>query len=163
MRDFIYNAQAARVIFGAGSLQHLEREISLLGAQRALILCTPEQQGIAEQIAKILGARTASIYPKAVMHVPSETAAAAVAAVGAPGAAAPQAVALVARPVAGGGPKPARFGFTMRTAFWMASSKVRPMAGQAQHHPSRKGGTCINGYGKHTLLRSCVVSTRRPH
>ena len=79
MRDFIYNAQAARVIFGAGSLQHLEREISLLGAQRALILCTPEQQGIAEQIAKILGARTASIYPKAVMHVPSETAAAAVA------------------------------------------------------------------------------------
>ena len=79
MRDFIYNAQAARVIFGAGSLQHLEREISLLGAQRALILCTPEQQGIAEQIAKILGARTAGIYPKAVMHVPAETAAAAVA------------------------------------------------------------------------------------
>lgn len=79
MRDFIYNAQAARVIFGAGSLQHLEREITLLGAQRALILCTPEQQGIAEQIAKILGARTAGIYPKAVMHVPAETAAAAVA------------------------------------------------------------------------------------
>ena len=79
MRDFIYNAQAARVIFGAGSLQHLEREITLLGAQRALILCTPEQQGIAEQIAKICGARTAGIYPKAVMHVPAETAAAAVA------------------------------------------------------------------------------------
>jgi maleylacetate reductase len=79
MRDFIYNAQSARVIFGAGSLQHLEREITLLGAQRALILCTPEQQGIAEQIAKILGAQTAGIYPKAVMHVPAETAAAAVA------------------------------------------------------------------------------------
>lgn len=79
MRDFIYNAQAARVIFGAGSLQHLEREITLLGAERALILCTPEQQGIAEQIAKILGARAAGIYPKAVMHVPAETAAAAVA------------------------------------------------------------------------------------
>ena len=79
MRDFIYNAQAARVLFGAGSLQHLEREITLLGAQRALILCTPEQQGIAEQIATILGVRTAGIYPKAVMHVPAETAAAAVA------------------------------------------------------------------------------------
>ena len=79
MRDFIYNAQAARVIFGAGSLQCLEREISLLGAQRALILCMPEQQDLAEQIAKILGARTAGIYPKAVMHVPAEVAADAVA------------------------------------------------------------------------------------
>ena len=79
MRDFVYNTQAARVIFGAGSLQYLEREIALLGAQRALILCTPEQQGLAEQIAAMLGARTAGIYPKAVMHVPAEIAAAAVA------------------------------------------------------------------------------------
>ena len=79
MRDFVYNTQAARVIFGAGSLQYLEREIALLGAQRALILCAPEQQGLAEQIAAMLGARTAGIYPKAVMHVPAEIAAAAVA------------------------------------------------------------------------------------
>ena len=78
MHDFVYQAQAARVIFGVGCLQHLEREIQLLGAQRALVLCTPEQQNIAEQVAELLGNRAAGVYPKAVMHVPAETAAAAV-------------------------------------------------------------------------------------
>ena len=78
MIDFVYQAQAARVIFGAGSLQHLEREVQLLGAERALVLCTPEQQEIAEQVSQLLGVRSAGIYPKAVMHVPAETAAAAV-------------------------------------------------------------------------------------
>ena len=78
MHDFVYQAQAARVIFGVGSLQHLEREIQLLGAERALVLCTPEQQNIAEQVAELLGKRSAGVYPKAVMHVPAETAAAAV-------------------------------------------------------------------------------------
>ena len=78
MHDFVYQAQAARVIFGVGSLQYLEREIQLLGAERALVLCTPEQQEIAEQVAELLGKRAAGVYPKAVMHVPAETAAAAV-------------------------------------------------------------------------------------
>jgi maleylacetate reductase len=45
MDAFVYTAQPARVVFGAGSLQHLEREIGLLGAQRALVLCTPERHG----------------------------------------------------------------------------------------------------------------------
>ena len=79
MRDFVYNTQASRVIFGVGSLQHLDREIALLGAQRALILCTPEQQELAERIAKIVGTRAAGIYPKVAMHVPAEIAAEAVA------------------------------------------------------------------------------------
>lgn len=77
MRDFVYQAQTSRVIFGAGSLQHLEREVQLMGAERALVLCTPEQQDIAEQVAHRLGSRAVGIYPKAVMHVPAETAAAA--------------------------------------------------------------------------------------
>lgn len=78
MRSFVYNGQPSRVVFGAGSLEHLEREVQLLGANRALVLCTPEQQPLAEAIAKRLGSRAAGIYPKAVMHVPVETAAAAV-------------------------------------------------------------------------------------
>ena len=32
MKEFIYNGQPSRVIFGAGALAHLEREIELLGA-----------------------------------------------------------------------------------------------------------------------------------
>ena len=77
MNPFLFSAQFPRVVFGAGSLQHLEREIDLLGAKRALVLSTPEQRGQAEDIAKRLGARAAGVYDKAVMHVPIETARAA--------------------------------------------------------------------------------------
>ena len=72
--NFTYTAQATRVIFGAGSLQHLAREIDLLGARRALVLSTPEQRASAEMVADLLGARAAGVFDRAVMHVPIETA-----------------------------------------------------------------------------------------
>jgi maleylacetate reductase len=74
MRNFIYNGQPSRVIFGAGSLQQLTREIEALGASKALILCTPEQRASAQRVADLLGARAAGIFDRAVMHVPIETA-----------------------------------------------------------------------------------------
>lgn len=74
MKSFIYNGQAGRVIFGAGSLQHLVREIDALGARKALVLSTPEQRASAERIADLLGARAAGVFDRAVMHVPMETA-----------------------------------------------------------------------------------------
>ena len=74
MRDFIYTAQAARVVFGAGSIAHLAREIDALGAHRALVLSTPEQRASAERVADLLGARAAGVFDRAVMHVPIETA-----------------------------------------------------------------------------------------
>jgi maleylacetate reductase len=74
MKPFVFNAQLPRVVFGAGSLQLLVREIELLGAQRALVLCTPPQRDSAERVAAILGARCAGIFDGAVMHVPLETA-----------------------------------------------------------------------------------------
>ncbi len=74
MKNFIYNGQAGRVIFGAGSLQHLAREIDTLGARKALVLSTPEQRGSAEMVADLLGARAAGVFDRAVMHVPIETA-----------------------------------------------------------------------------------------
>jgi maleylacetate reductase len=73
IREFVYSAPATRVIFGAGAIGHLAREIELLGAHRALVLCTPEQTREAERIATYLGSRAAGIYAKAVMHVPIET------------------------------------------------------------------------------------------
>lgn len=74
MRNFIYSGQPSRVIFGAGSLQHLAREIETLGASKALILCTPEQRASAQRVADLLGSRAAGIFDRAVMHVPVETA-----------------------------------------------------------------------------------------
>ena len=74
MQEFVYNGQPSRVVFGAGALKHLEREIDALGAKRALVLSTPEQAAQAQHIADLLGARAAGIFPGAVMHVPIETA-----------------------------------------------------------------------------------------
>ncbi|HEY3047060.1 MAG TPA: maleylacetate reductase, partial [Polaromonas sp.] len=74
MKSFVYNGQAGRVVFGAGSLQHLGREIEALGAHKALVLSTPEQRASAEMIADLLGPRAASVFDRAVMHVPIETA-----------------------------------------------------------------------------------------
>ncbi|HDV6325852.1 TPA: maleylacetate reductase [Burkholderia cenocepacia] len=72
--NFIYQTRPARVIFGAGSLEHLEREVLELGARRAIVLCTPEQRDLAERIVERLGARAAGLYDRATMHVPIEIA-----------------------------------------------------------------------------------------
>jgi maleylacetate reductase len=74
VHSFTYTANPTRVVFGAGALQHLAREIDALGARRALVLCTPEQTDAAQRVATLLGERAAGIFPRAVMHVPIETA-----------------------------------------------------------------------------------------
>lgn len=77
MNPFVFQARIPRVVFGAGCLQQLEREVDLLGAKRALVLSTPEQRASAEMIAERLGTRCAGVFDRAVMHVPIETARAA--------------------------------------------------------------------------------------
>jgi maleylacetate reductase len=74
VRSFVYNSQPGRVVFGAGALAQLGREIEALGARRALVLATPEQRDWAERIARTLGPRAAGVFDRAVMHVPIETA-----------------------------------------------------------------------------------------
>jgi alcohol dehydrogenase class IV len=74
MRPFDFELRTPRVVFGAGSLQHLGREIERLGAKRALILSTPEQAASAARVAEMLGSRAVGAFPKAVMHVPIESA-----------------------------------------------------------------------------------------
>ncbi|MGF6597112.1 maleylacetate reductase [Paraburkholderia sp. GAS448] len=74
MQPFVYNGLPSRVIFGAGSLAQLGREIELLGATRALVLSTPQQRAQAEALAGQLGERAAGVFAEAVMHVPVETA-----------------------------------------------------------------------------------------
>ena len=74
MTPFVYVAHPARVVFGAGAMAQLGREIELLGATRALVLSTPEQADSARRVAEMLGDRAAGVFAKAVMHVPIETA-----------------------------------------------------------------------------------------
>jgi alcohol dehydrogenase class IV len=74
MREFVYQGQPQRVVFGAGALRHLEREIDRLGVRRVLVLSTPGQRAGAERIADLLGTRAAGIFDRAAMHVPIVTA-----------------------------------------------------------------------------------------
>ncbi|MDR5766461.1 MULTISPECIES: maleylacetate reductase [unclassified Caballeronia] len=77
MQSFVYQGMPSRVVFGAGSIEHVEREIERLGARRALILSTPPQRDQAEALAERIGHRAAGVFAEAVMHVPVETARAA--------------------------------------------------------------------------------------
>jgi len=77
VRSFVYSSLPGRVVFGVGALQKLPEEVERLGAQRALVLATPQQRAEAERVAEALGARSAGVYAEAVMHVPIETARAA--------------------------------------------------------------------------------------
>jgi maleylacetate reductase len=77
MNPFSFEAHLPRVVFGAGSLSQLGAEIEQLGARRALVLCTPEQEPLARGVAGRLGARCAGVFAGAVMHVPIESARAA--------------------------------------------------------------------------------------
>ena len=74
MRAFTYQANPARVVFGAGSLQQLPAELERLGARRALVLCTPGQAAAGARVAALLGERAAGVFAKAAMHVPMESA-----------------------------------------------------------------------------------------
>jgi alcohol dehydrogenase class IV len=77
VKSFVYDQPATRVIFGVGSLDRVAEEVKRLGAERAIVLSTPEQRGEAEDVARRLGEVSAGVYAEAVMHVPIETARAA--------------------------------------------------------------------------------------
>ncbi len=74
MRDFVYTSLPSRVIFKAGASQGLAQHVAELGAQRAIVLCTPEQRQQGEQVAATLGSRCAGVFAQAQMHVPIEVA-----------------------------------------------------------------------------------------
>lgn len=74
LSDFVYNGRATRVVFGSGSRVHIERELLALGAHRALVLCSPEQNALGASVADQLGSRSAGLFDRAVMHVPLELA-----------------------------------------------------------------------------------------
>lgn len=66
-------------MFSTGSLAKVGEEVERLGARRALILSAPEQRAGAVRVAELLGERHAGIFAEAIMHVPIETAHAAIA------------------------------------------------------------------------------------
>ncbi|WP_338720895.1 maleylacetate reductase [Devosia sp. XK-2] len=69
--EFTYNAHPSRVIFGPGSRSRIGEELERLGIERAIVISTPEQSGLAAEIAKTIGGRAGIMYPGAAQHTPT--------------------------------------------------------------------------------------------
>lgn len=74
MQAFTYESLPCRVVFGIGSIERIPEEVDRLGLSRALVLSTPGQRKLAEEVTRLLGPLCAGIYDHAIMHVPIETA-----------------------------------------------------------------------------------------
>ena len=72
MKDFVFNANPSRVLFGSGTVAWLPEEVARLKGERVLVLSTPEQADLVTDIAEVLGTKVASIFTKAQMHTPVE-------------------------------------------------------------------------------------------
>lgn len=70
--DFVYQASPQRVVFGRATLARVPEEAERLGIRRPLILSTPNQRKLADEIARLLGGRTAGVFAGARMHTPVE-------------------------------------------------------------------------------------------
>jgi len=67
---FVVNPLRSRVVFGAGAADALAQEVTALGAQRAMIICTPGALERARPFAVALGEVCAGIFAEVETHVP---------------------------------------------------------------------------------------------
>lgn len=70
MHDFIYRANAGRIVFGSGTLASLPEEAAALSLERLVVLSTAQQEAQARDVAALLGDRAAGLFAGAVMHLP---------------------------------------------------------------------------------------------
>lgn len=109
IEPFVYVGAPSRVVFGRGAISEAAAEASRLGITKALVLSTPQQEGMARKLADGLDGVAVGLFAGAAMHTPvevTERALAEMCALGADG--------LVA---IGGGPPPA----------WARPSPCAPM------------------------------------
>ena len=70
--SFVFDQPSYRVVFGAGSLDRLQDEVTRLGVRRALVISTQAERALAEDAARRLGPLAAGVFDGAVMHHPIE-------------------------------------------------------------------------------------------
>ena len=133
MWDFVYEANPVRVIFGHGTIGRLGDEVRRIGARRALVLATPQQEDDAHRLAGDIGVEAVGVFAQARMHTPVETTEAAIAVVRAL-----QADAVVA--VGGGSTTGLAKAIALRTGLdqivvptTYAGSEMTPIVGETQN------------------------------
>jgi alcohol dehydrogenase class IV len=72
VQPFTYNANPARILFGAGRLADLGAELERLGAKRALIITTPHQRAAGAALVAQLGPLACAVFDGATMHTPTD-------------------------------------------------------------------------------------------
>ncbi|MEM9685270.1 MAG: maleylacetate reductase, partial [Pseudomonadota bacterium] len=71
MQDqFDLTIHPARIVFGAGSINRTADIVRDLGCSRALVLSTPAQVDVANDLARSIGDLAVGVYSKAAMHTP---------------------------------------------------------------------------------------------
>jgi len=77
MRAFTYDAVPGRVVFGVGSRRSLADELEAIGARRVLVVASPAEDHLADEVTGLLGDRVAGRFRDVVQHVPEDGAQAA--------------------------------------------------------------------------------------
>ena len=72
MQEFIYEAFAARVLFGSGRIAEVPAEVERLGATSTLVVSSASQREKADAVAAALGSRFAADIAGTAMHVPRQ-------------------------------------------------------------------------------------------
>lgn len=67
---FDYQGSPTRVVFGPSRRLRVGEELVRLGVERALVIATPELDGLAGEVAGALGPRAAGLFVGAAMHTP---------------------------------------------------------------------------------------------
>lgn len=86
MKDFVHDAPAMRVVFGAGALSVVPDEVARLGGERVLLIGDRAAKTYTDHLAASLGTRLVARVDDVVMHVPADAAASATAKATASGA-----------------------------------------------------------------------------
>ena len=71
MEQFEYNSNAARVVFGSGTITRLPEELARLNVSAPILLTTPGQSKRAGGVKNVLGERLAGHFSEAAMHTPT--------------------------------------------------------------------------------------------
>ncbi len=70
MDNFTYTGLPSRVIFGQGIITQLADEAEALGMSKALVLTTPQQKELGQELLDMLGPQSVGLFGNATMHTP---------------------------------------------------------------------------------------------
>jgi hypothetical protein len=70
MDSFEWTGIPSKVIFGAGKIDELPDILSSMNRHRCIILTTPNQRHLGEQVATLIGEKAAATFNQATMHTP---------------------------------------------------------------------------------------------